>query len=725
MITTSGTFGVPQTPQTGGRWLLICLLLCLGTLAAPAASLKQFDVFIGYDGVLPEGNWFPVTCEVANDGPTFEAVFELTAGGFKQSQVRRLRLELPTGTMKRFVIPVFNSTRYNSTWNATLYDSKGNKRAEMRDIRVRKVTGSKAPVLGAIVRSMTSLPVFPNANNSHAEFQPMVARIQPEQFPDNPLALEGLTAVYLNSAKALTLKMQQANALLAWISAGGHLIVAVDQPGDFQANRWLGDLIPFAPTSLQQLPDHSGLKRWVETAATKVSAADDSGMNRAGVTARHPGFVNLRVDPAFDSTPLPTATGSLRDGRVVAESGGVPLVITGQRGRGRVTVLTFNPELRPITDWKERSYFWARLLDLPPEWFRAEQKGNQQHYGGYSLDAAFGAMVDSKQIRKLPVGWLVLLLLVYLAVIGPVDRWWLKKINRQMWTWLTFPAYVVLFSVLIYIIGYKLRAGDTEWNELHVVDVLPSGSGASLRGHTYASVYSPANAPYPLESLQSFAALRGEYAGPYSGWEDSRAIIEQRGNNYHAEVTVPVWTSQLYVNEWWHTLPALPVAVKVTAQDREFNIRLENRLSYKLTRLSVIIGYRIYTVGDLDSNASKTFTLSRSGGQPLRDFVRPLKDQMHNASGSRRQALGDDTHNRLQDIPSAAIATAFVGLVEEPNNYNRFIPSPQMDLQGQLDQANAVVFAWAENRTLTPGLNQFSPRRSRVDTLLRLVTPVH
>ena len=40
-----------------------------------------------------------------------------------------------------------------------------------------------------------------------------------------------------------------------------------------------------------------------------------------------------------------------------------------------------------------------------------------------------------------------------LVVIGPLDQYWLKKINRQMLTWITFPTYVVLFSLLSYFIG--------------------------------------------------------------------------------------------------------------------------------------------------------------------------------------------------------------------------------------------------------------------------------
>ena len=80
-----------------------------------------------------------------------------------------------------------------------------------------------------------------------------------------------------------------------------------------------------------------------------------------------------------------------------------------------------------------------------------------------------------------------------------------------MLTWLTFPCYVVLFSLLIYFIGYKLRAGETEWNELHFVDVLAHGQGAELRGRTYASIYSPVNANYRVESSEHFSTFRGEF----------------------------------------------------------------------------------------------------------------------------------------------------------------------------------------------------------------------
>ena len=96
------------------RWGLAPVLatFALAFKAAAATSqLSQFDVFLGYDGIVPEACWFPVVCEMKNDGPPFTGVIELTAGNNEPGQVRRVPVELPTGTLKRLVVPAFSTTR--------------------------------------------------------------------------------------------------------------------------------------------------------------------------------------------------------------------------------------------------------------------------------------------------------------------------------------------------------------------------------------------------------------------------------------------------------------------------------------------------------------------------------------------------------------------------------------------------------------------------------------
>src|SRR5215510_7242475 len=105
-----------------GKFFLFLLLLFTG-LSGRAAL--QFDVFPGYDGIIPEGSWFPVICEIKNDGGPFVGVIEVTPGNYNQGQTRRAIVELPTGTLKRLTIPVFSTSRGYATWDVRLLDERG------------------------------------------------------------------------------------------------------------------------------------------------------------------------------------------------------------------------------------------------------------------------------------------------------------------------------------------------------------------------------------------------------------------------------------------------------------------------------------------------------------------------------------------------------------------------------------------------------------------------
>ena len=92
----------------GSRLCLLAAVLAFCATAISAGAI-QFDVFLGFDGIVPESSWFPIVCEVKNDGPAFSGTIEVTSGS--QDQPRRMVVELPTGTLKRLVIPIFSASR--------------------------------------------------------------------------------------------------------------------------------------------------------------------------------------------------------------------------------------------------------------------------------------------------------------------------------------------------------------------------------------------------------------------------------------------------------------------------------------------------------------------------------------------------------------------------------------------------------------------------------------
>jgi hypothetical protein len=345
------------------------------------------------------------------------------------------------------------------------------------------------------------------------------------------------------------------------------------------------------------------------------------------------------------------------------------------------------------------------------------------------LDGVFGAMVDTRQIRKLPIGWLLLLLLAYLIVIGPLDQYWLKKINRQMLTWITFPSYVVLFSLLIYFIGYKLRSGEMEWNELHVVDVTPHGTRADLRGRAYCSAYSPVNARYDVAADQTFSALRGEI-GQGAAQEISKAVIEQRGNGFAAQLSVPVWTSQLFVNDWWRQGTS-PLHVEVVQSGSEIEVRVQNTSGKKIPSARLVHDGRQFNLGDITHGTTNRFP--RAEPMQLQNFVQNRVNQFSAVVQQRQNQFGGRESGRLEDVFENVSAASFLALANttsdggQPWNqqyWNRFVTPPGFDLSPLINRGEAILLAWMPGELIVPPLNKFTPRYSKKDTVLRINVPV-
>ena len=704
------------------RRISLLLLLCFFSAPTPARALR-FDVFPGYGDVVPESSWFPIVFELRNDGPTFNATIEVAAGGFGGNQVRQVLLELPTGTTKRVVVPVFSTSR-DVSWICRLLDERGKIRAETEFApRQQKIRQPRAgtPIIGSLSRTISGVPIVPPIKSLEIELQPVVGRLQPALFPDNPISLEGLHLLYLNSSTALELKAPQVQALMMWLHEGGHLVVAVEQLTDINGAPWLRSLLPcdFNATAMAQ-PGRE-FQAWFNTYLEPAVAAVRRSRREAGpssVTARTNVYTELPDDAAFERANLPIVTGNLIDAKVRVGNAGQPLMMEAPRGRGRLTVLTFSPEREPFLSWKNRSWFWARLAEASPELY---QNKEWDRTAGMSSDGIFGTLIDSRQVRKLPLGWLLLLLLVYLLVIGPLDHYGLKKINRQMLTWITFPCYVVFFSLLIYFIGFKLRAGDSEFNELDVVDVMPVGGEALLRGHTYVSIYSPSNQKYPLQGDQLFSTLRGEYFGNLGRGEGSGGRIRQRGNQFDAEVFVPVWTSQLYVSDWMQPGNA-PLMWSVSRERSTWKIDVTNRIDRPVTPLRLCVSGRVHDLGEIPGHQTKSFTVNANSGMAVRDFAQSNGSSFLAAVQRRRNTFGSDDHELSSNPANAAMAASFLRFVAHgEDSYQSFVSPPGLDLTPFAGNQHAVLLGYVADYSMTGPFHRFTPRRSKQNTLLRLV----
>jgi hypothetical protein len=319
---------------------------------------------------------------------------------------------------------------------------------------------------------------------------------------------------------------------------------------------------------------------------------------------------------------------------------------------------------------------------------------------------------------------------VYLLVIGPFDRIVLKRLGRQMLTWITFPIYVLFFSVLIYYIGYRLRAGETEWNELHVVDLLPSGESSGWRGRTFASIYSPVNARYRLAGEQEHATLRGEFLGLWSGGQEgSRADLVQRDKGFEAEVAVPVWTSQLFVSDWSESR-ALPFRATIERRGTSLDLMIENQLDRPLKEVRLVLAERIHDLGEVAAGATVRKTIDVSGGGALLgDYVGGLGGNFQSVVQQRQHAFGDNQSRWLELNSANVTAASFLSQAVNPGQrfqvqQRSFLYPPGLELTPLMRRGDAVLLAWDPgNSPNTAPLNRFKTLRSTRNTMFRLALP--
>lgn len=705
---------------SGGRffahWVFCFTLLAALLRPNTAEALIQFDPFLGYDGVVPEVSWFPLVCEIKNDEAAFTGVIEV-GDAFGQGQKTTMIVELPTGTLKRVVLPLFAGSRGYRSYNIRLLDERGKVRAEQTNIRPRKTLASSLPMVCGITRTVGGVPVLKQGASTNPEHQIPTARLQPAIFPDNPLVLEGMQALYLNTERAGDLTLAQVAALHAWLHAGGQLIVGVEQVGDVSARPWLKELLPGELGEFSTIDSHPELQHWLRRGEiTPIDGEQELAAVKPPARPR----MDDPDDANFESTPAQFLGCKVKDGQVLVSVAGKPAIVEAARGRGRVTLLLFNPEREPFRAWKNLPSFWSKVVGVP-EGFYARKNFVTQPY--YATDGVFGALLDTRQVNKLPYHWLLLLLVVYLIVIGPLDMYWLRKINRPMLTWITFPCYVVFFSGLIYFIGYMLRAGESEWNELHVVDVIPLGEKGDMRGRTYASVYSPSNQRFELEGQQRFAAFRPEFSASYQGNAGSdRGKVLVSGDTYKAELFVPVWTSQLMISEWWQ--PGTPLlAAKLTRKQDGVTLSVENKTGRALPEAQFVIGTTVFKLGAIPVG-TKNFELTQSQSRQLAHMVMEVSSRFHSAVQGRQHAFGGSQSGHLDDPMDCGVAVSFLSSSysqDQNTHQTSFLTPPGLDLTPLLANGNAFLLAWDAGQSPAKNIHRFSPKRSSKNTLWRVL----
>jgi hypothetical protein len=200
---------------------------------------------------------------------------------------------------------------------------------------------------------------------------------------------------------------------------------------------------------------------------------------------------------------LPALTASevtLRQGAVALDDDG--LIAAREEGAGRVIFAAF--DLAAPRTWAGEAALWAAALETE----------TRPQLGSSFRQRSENLLRDSLQLAALtlpPAGLLLLLMVVYILVVGPLNFWALRRAGRVELAWVTTPALVALFLAAAYGASFVLRGTQPQISQLTVVQ----GAEGQGRGQatSFLGVFSPQRRSYGLRFAPEALVTPGSFEG--------------------------------------------------------------------------------------------------------------------------------------------------------------------------------------------------------------------
>ena len=538
-------------------FLLILLLFTPSFAAAQEDNGVELQARVGFDGFFKTEYWVPVYLNVANSGPSVEGELRVTAnaGTFGDDIVYSSPISLPTQSNKRVVIYV-NLPRI-STPTIELVANNGDVVAETA-VSAPTSIEKNGILYGVVSSDPGEFEMLDRVDAGRPNVG--VAFLGIEDLSETAVSWTALDVLIFNDIDTGTLSSAQREALEAWIQTGGQLVVT-GGPGWQKTTASLADLLPVSVTGSESVADLPALSEAVG-------------------------------EPFRDQGPYLVSTSSLRGGELLYYQDSMPLLAMQEMGRGAVYFLALDPKLAPMLDWDGSEVLWGTIAERVPE---------SPPWGGpFQNSYAAGTAVTSLPSLALPSAWqLILFLLIYTLLIGPVNYMILKRRNQLERAWLTIPVIIVIFSGVAYVTGFQLRGNDVLINQMSVA--YSEADSEQARVNSLIGLYSPSRENYDLV-LPTSAVIR-----PF---EDNFGSFGGAGNigtiSFGNEVTVKdvrVDISGVETFMVQSVEPAIAITGQATLEndgaDLVLNATIQNNGDEQLETASLLIGDTAIAVGNI------------------------------------------------------------------------------------------------------------------------------
>jgi hypothetical protein len=381
-----------------------------------------------------------------------------------------------------------------------------------------------------------------------------------------------VTILLLNEVATLDWSEAQRRAVLAWVFAGGHLVLS----GGPTAARTLEGL----PPELQAAT--LGPEQSLDTTALAAYGASPP-----------------QSLPGQQLQPNPDAT--------IVGVMQAPLWAQRSVGNGRITQLAFNPGLPEISAWSGAQALWNSLLRPP---LVLNLAGGLETSPDYAREQTLTSALGNLPAVNLPTsGLLFASLALYTILIGPGIALLLRRADRQAAGWVVVPVVAVLFGLITMGFASASRADQRIVTQISLIEQI----GADVaQARTVAAMLSPQQGRYevvaPPDAL--VRPLRGG-SGAFVGINPAGGDLAQQSGTFAMDIAA--WQAQGVFAYQLVNLPALDAQLTVSEEAIQAVVR--NTTGQELRDVVVVLGEQSVRIGNLAAGQQGVATWPPPPGQ--------------------------------------------------------------------------------------------------------------
>ncbi|MFF6014918.1 hypothetical protein [Lysinibacillus fusiformis] len=562
--------------------LLVMLMMSflLPSTQAQAAAPLEVKATAGISGKAKYQSVVPLQVTVKNNGADFSGDMAInSSNSYEAASALVVPIDIAAGEEKTFTF-YLDGLADNGYSDADLFAfyegniEKGKKIAYKGTKRLQSnfldptstfvyTLTDKSDRLSALLRLSSFVP-----QNNVEIFN--INQLKDYTFPEDEQGLAMANVIVVDEVAIADLAQKQQEALLKWVQDGGTLLLGASDQIDATA----GVFKDYLPMSLSQ-------------EMTSISAETLTKLSGGGIFTQ--------------PISIHTATNHKESLPVLTENN-VVLASKKKIGSGEIIQTAFSLGDQPLASMDGYAALLAKIIDIQS----ISQQGMMSQ-GQSPLDQISYELRNINELFpsfEVSVSYMLIVIILYIIIIGPVLYFVLKKIDKREHAWWIIPVFSIVLSIGLFIVGAKDRVVQPQVQQSAFYKV---NEDSSLNGYYVESILTNRSGDFIVNTDKNTTAVAmrnyNNFTGTVGDLHESSYIKENANGSTLTLRDLNYWSVQSFGGKT-SAQNIGKMDVDITLKNEKLTGTIKNNFPFELKDVTLISGVKEVKLGDIKANGT-------------------------------------------------------------------------------------------------------------------------